>query len=257
MEKNDAAEGGPSLFIGDFPTWFEQQLSSNLSLELHFILTLITTMKNYAKDLSSIATELREMSKSVGAASSQMSKQERVLKLCDQVDSLSYLFRDSETQLPGTSQIAELCRKCRSTMKTIDDMASSSKLARTDTALVDKLSHVRIIIHQIFNKVEQLESNQRIQSISTDYIDYIRIQIREPTLQLLHQNSLLSAQNDTQTIMKCEKNVRDAEAFYNAACISPVFVKWASLKRNSVSFDDFHCPFFRINLFPIVTCSAV
>ena len=239
MESRDIADKIPSLFIGDFPTWFEQQLSSNLSLELHPILSLITNMKKSVKDLCSIATELREISsKSAGAASSQISKQERVMKLCDQVETLSHLFRDTDNQLPGTTHIAELCRKCRSTMKTIDDMASSSKLARTDTALVDRLSQVRIMIHQIFNTVELLESNQRVQSITTDYIDYIRIQIREPTLQLLQQNSYLAAQNDTQTIMKCEKNVRDAEALYNATCISPVFVQWASLKRNVVSFNS-------------------
>ena len=64
---------------------------------------------------------------------------------------------------------------------------------------------------------------------------------------LLHQNSLISAHNDTQHIITCANSVKVAEDTYKEVSTAPIFAKWLGLKRDAVS----------IWLFSVISASLI
>ena len=199
-------------------------------------------------DLSRISAELRQ-SHSAATPTPQVS---RIVKLCDQIDALSTLYGQEHPKLPGSTYLADIAQKLRNRLKTVDDMASSSKIVRTDPLVASSLSSIRRVIVQINSTIASLEAAQRQQSICTDYIDSMHVHVLDPILALVQQNLNLSANQDTQQIMSAAKNVTEAEETYKEACRRPIFVKVVTLKREAeqlqAALDDMLGPLREVTM---------
>jgi hypothetical protein len=225
-----SAGSNTTLFIADFPVWFQARLSENLYYELREVKDHLRNLKSLVSEVTVLAGELREVyAKAITPQAS------RVIKLCDQIDFLCQVCAGDVVVLPGTSFVTDLVQKMRNRIRTVEDMASSSKLARTDSLVADKLAVFRTLLQQISETLELIEIGQSKEAIIMDYIDYIHNHVLDPIQRLLHQNSLISAHTDTQHIITCAKSVEEAEAAYKRACIADVFQNWLSLKQNAVS----------------------
>lgn len=230
------------LRLAEFPSWFESKLSDNLIFELHDIADLLDKIRSDVSDMQSISNTLRDLYANV-TATPQIA---RILKLCDQIDAIASLYGHETPKLPGSSYLADLTQKLRNRMKTVDDMASSSKIVRTDPVVASSLSSLRAIIHAIVSTIESLETAQRRRAVITDYIDYIHLNVLDPIISLVQQNSRLSANQDTQQILSAAKDVSDAEAEYKQAFMGEIFIKMLTFKRErqalQAALDDMLVP---------------
>lgn len=231
---SSAAPPGSVLTFADFPVWFEETFSANLSCELHAIRALLTAIREHVHAMQVASDTLRALYTNA-PVSPQMT---RILKLCDQIDSLSSQYGQEIPKLPGSSYLQDFSHKLRNRLKNVDDMASSSKLVRTDAAIVSSTSLFRSLIQQIVTTIELLEDRQRQLSIVTDYIDYVHLHVLGPIANLVQQNSSLSANQDTQQILSAAKEVSDAEASYRQMCTGDIFVKNMTLKKEAVAIQE-------------------
>lgn len=222
-----------TLFIVDIPAWFQARLSENLHHELREIKEHLRNLKTLISEVTVLAGALRDAHTKVSTPQAT-----RVIKLCDQIDFLCQVCTAEVPVLPGTSFVTDLVQKMRNRIRTVEDMASSSKLARTDTLVVDKLAVFRSLLHQISETLEVIESRQSKEAITMDYIDYIQNHVFDPMQRLLHQNSLISAHNDTQHIITCANSVKAAEDAYKEACTATIFKKWLALKHDAQQLQE-------------------
>jgi hypothetical protein len=233
---------GIVLKLCDFPTWFENRLSANLLCELNTIIILLETVRGQVNKMQRASSMLRDLYATV-TVSPQVT---RILKICDQIDTHAAQYGQEIPKLPGTSYLQDFAQKVKNRLKTIDDMASSSKLVRTDAFVVSSLSTFRSIIQQIVSTIELLERSHRQISIVTDYIDYIHVNVMDPINSLVQQNSNLSANQDTQQILSAAKGVNVAESTYREMCTVGVLIKAVTLKKEaealSAAIDDMLTP---------------
>jgi hypothetical protein len=139
--------------------------------------------------------------------------------------------------LPSSDYIDDFITKLRKKLKTIDEMASSTKLTKTegDNNSILSTVNIRQTVQTILHELDTLEKLKNNHNILISYINEIKISLFIPLNSLLNEyDSITPNTNDIKT---CIDNRNITHNMYMNLCESMMFTEIATCKKEAEDIE--------------------
>jgi predicted site-specific integrase-resolvase len=216
--------------IEEFPLWFAETLSAAVKTDLTGVMALLRSIQSTINSIHNISVSLREVAAAQPQAAAQLSA--RCIKLCDQLDTyLVQQFGSAPPILPGASHVTELCQRLKNRIKTVDDMASSSKLTKSDEIIQSKLTSLRNHFHDLQSQIEDLEALHSNKSIVTEFIDEVKVPL-DALSKLLEERARLSeGKSSRERVIEIHGSISSQRSRGSAALCNEAMHRWIVLQE--------------------------